>query len=460
MKLPRIAYIAIAGICLYLALQLPHRQSESICEAANNLDRISCGQNIILTPADGGKSQTNKVAGFDAFKQKDFSKAFELLNKDWQLTKDPETLLALSNAKILRDRPANVKTIAVVIPRSGAPKFVAANILKGVAAAQQEWNEKNNGWKLLVAIADDSNDPQVGKKIAEELVKHQDILAVLGHYSSTVTVSVKDIYQQAKTVLLSATSTSDELTQDPENPNNYFFRVLGSTQVSAEHLAQKWRSQPGKIVLFYTPNKKFSGSFRKAFFTYVPSSNIVREFDLSNRHNAAQELALAKAAGATTIVIIPDAFTDANELERLFAVIKVNQGQMPILGTSIVRDAYLFKFSSAQLKNLVVTIPVHPTDRRFIDQMRLNQAPDWWGAKDQIHDRIINSYDAMQVLLAALDKSTDRSTVRPTIASPRFSVWGITGKISFHGSERAEKIDSLVSPTSCDDYKCNFHVVN
>jgi len=77
MKLPRIAYIAIAGICLYLALQLPHRQSESICEAANNLDRISCGQNIILTPADGGKSQTNKVAGFDAFKQKDFSKAFE-----------------------------------------------------------------------------------------------------------------------------------------------------------------------------------------------------------------------------------------------------------------------------------------------------------------------------------------------------------------------------------------------
>jgi len=432
MKLPRIAYIAIAGLGLYLAVHLPHIEyTEPICETANNLDRISCGQHIILTPPDGGKSQTNKIAGFDAFKQKDFNKAVDYLDKDWKLTKDPETLIALSNAKILRDRPANVKTIAVVIPRSGTPEFVAANILKGVAAAQQEWNQKNNRWQLLVVIADDKNDPQEGKRIAEELVKHQEILAVLGHYSSTVTVNVKDIYQNAKTVLLSATSTSDELTnQNAEDPNNYFFRVIDSTKVSAKHLAQKCQSEPGKIVLFFTPNKKFSESFRKEFFTHVPPSNVVQEFDLSNRNNAAQELADAKEAGATKIVIIPDAFTDANERERVLAVIKANQGQMPILGASIVRDTYLFKLNSAQLKNLIVTIPVHPTDRQFIDEMRLKQAPNWWGTKEQIHDRIINSYDGMQVLLTALDRSTDRSSVRQTIATPGFSVQGITKKLA------------------------------
>jgi ABC-type branched-subunit amino acid transport system substrate-binding protein len=190
----------------------------------------------------------------------------------------------------------------------------------------------------------------------------------------------------------------------------------------------------------------------------VPPSNIVREFDLSNRNNAAQELAIDKAAGATTIVIISDAFTDANERERVFAVIKANQGQMPILGASIVRDAYLFKFTPAQLKNIVITIPVHPSDRQFIDAARLNQAPNWWGDKAQIHDRIIDSYDGMQVLLAALAKSTDRQAVRHAIATPGLNVQGITGKISFHGSDRAEKIDSLVTPINCDETKCNFQV--
>jgi ABC-type branched-subunit amino acid transport system substrate-binding protein len=465
-RFPRIVYIAIAGICLYLAISLSHcgqQSTESICDAAQNLDRLSCGQNIILTPADGGQSQPDKIAGFAAFKQKDFSKAINYLKKDWEATKDPETLIALSNATILRDRPTNVKTIAVVVPRSGSPVFIATSIIKGAAAAQQEWNNnQNHQWKLLLALADDSNQPESGKKIAAELVKHQDVLATLGHYSSTVTVEVKDIYQQAKTVLLSATATADELTDpDEEDPNNYFFRVLGSTQVSAHHLAQKWAIAKDKIALFYTPDKKYSASFRKAFFSHVPKESVVQEFDLSNLHDAVQELAAAKAAGAKAIVLIPDAFTTANERSRVLAVIKANQGELPIFGASPVRDAFLFKLNPQSLKNLIITIPLHPSDRQFIDAARLNQAPNWWGVKSQLHERIINSFDGMQILLAALDKSTDRKTVRQTIAAPGFSVQGITGKISFNGSDRAQKIDSLVTPINCTEKDgCNFQLVN
>jgi ABC-type branched-subunit amino acid transport system substrate-binding protein len=461
MKLPRIVYLAIAGICLYLAINLSHcgqQSAESICDAAYNLDRISCGEEIILIPP-GGKDQREKEDGFAAIKRKDFRQGIESLQKDWDLSKDPETLIALNNAKILRDRPSNLKTIAVVVPSSKTPQYVPVSILKGVAEAQREWNQTDRGWKLLIAIADDNNDPAKGKQIAEELVKHPDILAVLGHYSSNVTVNVKDVYNQARTVLLSATATSDELTSKKDD-NNYFFRPVSSTQVSGEHLAKKWAAKPEKIVLFYTPNKKFSESFRKAFLAHVPQTSIVKEFDLSTRNNAAQELALAKAAGAKTIVIIPDAYSEANERDRVLSVIKANQGQMPILGASIVRDAFLFQVNPLYLKNLVISIPVHPSDQQFIDEARLNQTPNWWGSKSQTHDRIINAYDGMQVLLAALDKSKDRETVRQTIAAPDFSVRGITGKISFNGSDRSEKIDSLVTPTSCDQTKCSLQLVN
>jgi eukaryotic-like serine/threonine-protein kinase len=461
MKLPRIAYLSIAGFFLYAAITVSRggqAQTESICQTALNLDHISCGEEIIIIPPSGGKNRREKQAGFMAIKQQDYGQAIEFLQKDWEQVKDPETLIALNNVKVFQNPKAKSKTIAVVVPSRETPSYVSENILKGVSEAQREWNQADHTWKLQVIIADDSNDPAEGKKIATELVKHPDIFAVLGHYSSTVTVAVKDIYNQAQKLLLSATSTADELTS--QDINNYFFRVTNTTTTSSHHLAQKWATKSDKIALFHTPDRKFSEAFRKAFIAKIPAENIVKEFYLSNRNNAAQELAVAKAAGAKNIVIIPDAYTDENERDRVLSIIKANQGQLPILGASIVRDAYLFQVDPQYLKNLTIAIPVHPSDQQFIDASRLSQSPNWWGTKTQIHDRIINSYDATQVLLAALDKSDNPGAIRQTITDPNFSTRGITGKISFQGSNRAEKISSLVTPTNCNDAKCNFKLVN
>jgi eukaryotic-like serine/threonine-protein kinase len=477
-QVPRIVYIIALGIGLYFflpqiikgcqstppvdpkttATPSPTPAATSICEAAYNLPRISCGEKILF-PADGNRERLNKKNGFAAIKNKEFSTAKDLLQKDFDQNHDPETLYALNNISIFLEHPQNVKTIAVPLPIHGARGYVAVNLMKGISQAQFEWNKSNHGYKLLIAIADDNNEPADAKQIAEELIKHPDILAVLGHYSSNVTVSVKNIYDRAHTVLLSSTSTTDELTSKKDDANNYFFRVTNTTTTSAENLYQKWLKKPEKIVLFYTPGNPFtfSEAFRKAFVAKIPPGTIVKEIPLSDRSNATQDLKIAKDAEAKTIVLDPDAYTNENEFDRVLSVIKANQGQMPILANSIVQDAYLFKVP-AFLKNLVISVPIHPLDRQFIDTAKLGLSPDWWGTKDQIKQRIIYAYDGMQVLLTALDKSTDKETVRKTIATPGFSVQGITGKISFNGSDRAEKIDSLVTPSSCSNADCNFEL--
>jgi eukaryotic-like serine/threonine-protein kinase len=476
-KLPRIVYLIGLGIGLYFfipqiikgckpaptttvskttATPTPTLAATSICEAASK--SISCGGKILFPPR-GNRERINKKDGFAAIKKKDFSKAKELLQKDFDQNHDPETLYALNNATIFLEHPQNVKTIAVPLPIHGAREYVSETLMKGVSQAQFEWNQSNHGYKLLIAIADDNNEPADAKQIAEELTKHPDILAVLGHYSSNVTVSVKNIYDRAHTVLLSSTSTTDELTSNKDDANNYFFRVTNTTTTSAENLYQKWLTKPDKIVLFYTPGKAFSEAFRKAFVAKIPPGTIVKGFLLSDRSKpATQELAIAKAAGAKTIVVVPDAYTDENEIDRVFSVIRDNQGQMPILANSIVQDTYLFKVDPAYLKNLVISVPIHPLDRQFIDTAKLDLSPNWWGTKNQIKQRIIYGYDGMQVLLAALDRSIDRETVRKMIAAPGFSVQGITRKISFNGSDRAEKIDSLVTPNNCDTIDCNFEL--
>jgi ABC-type branched-subunit amino acid transport system substrate-binding protein len=451
MKIPPIGYVVIAGISFYLVTRMiPVASSTSICEAAINMDKVSCGEEIILAPP-GGLSRRDKQAGFAAIKQKDYSQGIDALQKDWDVTKDPETLIALNNAKLTKNPSAKIKTIAVVVPSSQTPIFVATSILKGVSEAQREWNQTDGAWKLRVIIADDRNDPNEAKKIANELVKYPDILAVLGHYSSNVTVNVKDIYQQSKTVLLSATSTADDLTSDDNQ--NYFFRVVSSTKVAAQAMVDNWANKHDKVALFYTPNKKFSESLRKVFLAQISRDRIVKEFDLTSPNNAAQEIAAAKASGAKAIVIFPDGFTDAIERDRVLSIIKANQGQLPILGASIVRDTYFSQIDPKWLKNLVISIPIHAGDRKYIDVGKLNQAPNWWGDKSQLHDRIIDSYDATQVLLSALNKADDRTTVQTVISTPGFNVRGITGKISFKGSNRAEEINSLITP-NCDLKKC------
>jgi ABC-type branched-subunit amino acid transport system substrate-binding protein len=457
MKMPPIGYLGIAAIGIYLVNGLlSFGNAKPLCNAIENLDRIGCGDKILLVPP-GGKSRRDKELGFAAIKLQDYPQAIESLQRDWDVAKDPETLIALNNAKLARTSSPQIKTIAVVVPGSQTPIFVANNLLKGVAAAQQEWNQTDRGWKLRVVIADDSNDPTHGKQVASELVKHSEILAVLGHYSSNVTVNVKDIYQQAKTVLLSPTSTADELT---DLDANYFFRIASSNRISTKVMVTNWANKHERIALFYTSGKKFSESLKQGFLAEFPAERIVKEFDLSVPNNAGLEIAQAKAAGAKAIVLFPDAYTDAIERDRVLSIIKANQGQLPILGNSIVADAYLFQVNPQWLKNLTISVPIHASDRRYIDTGKLNISPNWWGTKSQIHDRIINSYDGMQVLLTALDKSTDRQGIHQTIGSPNFNAHGITGKISFTGSDRTEPIDTLIAP-DCDVDKCEgFKPVN
>jgi branched-chain amino acid transport system substrate-binding protein len=452
-KLPPIAYIAIAlfTLAIFKSLfgfistlsQLP------ICDAANSLLRISCGEEILLNPP-GGLPRRDKKEGFDAIANRDYSQAIEALERDWQVYKDPETLIALNNARLANLPADKIKTIAVVVPSNNTPIFVATNILKGVAEAQREWNKANNSWALRVIIADDSNDVERGKKIAEKLVDLSNILAVFGHYSSNTTVNVKDIYQRGKVVLISPTSTSDKLSS--QDTDNWFFRVVSSNRVSAKLMADKWANQYDKIGLFYTPKKEFSESLRTAFLQQISANRVVAEFDLTISNNAAQEIAQAKAAGAKAIALFPDAYTDPIERDRVLSIIKANQGQLPILGNSILQDAYLFQVPPQNLKNLVISVPVQSEDG-YIDRGRLNRAPNWWGEKSQIHERIINSYDAMQVLLSALDKANNREEVREVLANPNFHVFGLTGKISFNGSDRAQNINSLTTP-KCTDNKC------
>ncbi|MCP2731764.1 ABC transporter substrate-binding protein, partial [Limnofasciculus baicalensis] len=171
----------------------------------NSKNRISLGDKILLDSV----TNSYKEAGIKAVADKNFALAINKFQKSLEITRnDPETLIYLNNAKIGNSKALN---IAVSVP-IGSNINVAQEILRGVAQAQNEVNQHGgiNGMGLKIAIANDDNNPKIGKKLATEFVKNPTILAVVGHNASDVSLAAAEIYQ-GQLVMISPTSFAKTL---------------------------------------------------------------------------------------------------------------------------------------------------------------------------------------------------------------------------------------------------------
>ncbi|MCZ0904915.1 ABC transporter substrate-binding protein, partial [Microcoleus sp. HI-ES] len=98
---------------------------------------------------------------------------------------------------------------------------------------------------------------------ANYLVAQPDILAVIGHYTSDMTVETVDIYNQNQLIAISPGSTTEELTR---KPRKFFFRTAPTTSIEAESLVnQLLLVGEKKAAVFYNPNSPFSASLWEEF---------------------------------------------------------------------------------------------------------------------------------------------------------------------------------------------------
>ncbi len=482
-------YLLIFGFSLVIIISfyLWGSRPPEICAFAKNTPGISCGEKSLLTYPEG-KMSDDKEKGFKLIAQaldrpNLYKQAIEILMKDWERNHDPETAIAIENAKIAdlarQDSKLKIKNIAVVIPVANTPTYIADSLLKGTAYAQQQINQSlDRDWKLRVIIADDNNNPDTAKEIANKLVKREDILAVMGHYSSQVTVPVREIYQANKLVLLSATATSDKLTNN-NSSETFFFRVVPDNKIAAKYIVDNWVKAKMKIALF-SQDKEFSRSLTKNFKDKIkekyPQSNlIINEFNLGkNDRTVAENIDLAQRMGANAIVLFPDAYTGDRETNnKAEQVLKYNNGQLPILANTSVYDRYdddtkrgTRTVKASAYKNVVIGSPWDYSNvkAKYLGGLipkkaakNLPDVPDWWVENgqsiDRLNERLAMAYDATLVLKEALDRSLTRLDVQREISSKHFSVNGVTGKISFQGSDRKETFYSLLIP-DCQDNQC------
>lgn len=381
--------------------------------------RISWGQETLLP---GGASPA-KASGLKALADRRYEQAVAELTTALKSNRnDPEAVIFLNNAQI-GERKSYAIAVAAPI---GSDLAGALELLRGVAQAQAEINRAGgiNGIPLKVAIANDDNDPQVAQQIAETLGKNPEILAVVGHYSSGVTLAVGPIYQEQKLVAISPVSTSVKLS----GFSPYVFRTVPSDYVAAralgDYLLTQWQQQ--NAVVFFNSQSAYSQSLKAEFASVLSlgGGQVLAEVDLSDpSFSAAKSVEQALQQKAQVLMLAADTST----LDKALQVVQVNRKRLNLLAGDDVYALKTLEVGADAAEGMVLAVPWHiqgDPQSPFPQQAR-----QWWGG--DVNWRTALAYDATQALVAALKQNPTRMGVQQTLATPGFTASGASGTVRF-----------------------------
>jgi branched-chain amino acid transport system substrate-binding protein len=427
----------------------------------------------------------NKKKGAEYFAQCDYQKALLRFKDAWQQDRlDPETLIYLNNALLeATKKPYYTIAVAVSIPKNQNSSndddddSRAKEMLRGVAQLQTKINlgllndndpflkyfpdqdfinkKAINGKGLKVVITNDENKELLAKKIASSLSQRPEILGVVGHYPSEMTVATVDIYKENNLVLISPGSTTSELTK---YPRKNFLRTVFSVEQQSPAIAKFLQEKSiKKVVGFYSEGSPFSESFFNSFktiFTSPPFSGTVvklDEFDLGNNFKAEEAIQeLRKRQGKITetigLVLSPKAIGDAEG--DAIKLIKLNNSQNWVIGSWGLRSSRTLE----QIDNLqpfqkfVIAVPwdsLTSPNKNFLKDAKI-----LW-TTTSVNAITALSYDATLALTKALEKANTptRINIREQLKSPEFLVTkGATGTIKFDENGDREKFDENGDP--------------
>jgi branched-chain amino acid transport system substrate-binding protein len=362
---------------------------------------------------------------------------------------DPEALIYLNNARIGKNQ---AYSIAVPVPIS-TEETTAKEILRGVAQAQSEINQQGgiNNIPLKVLIVNDHNDPQTAQQVAQELVKDKDILGVVGHFSSGVTLATAPIYEQNKLVAISPSSTAINIA----NAGDYIFRTVPSDRFTSSALAKYLldQLQLSQAAIIYNSQSAYSKSLQETFTTDVLSNGgeVVAEVDLSeNNFNPAEALKTIQAQGAEALVFLNDSAT----VDKAYLLMQLNNRQLPLLGGNSLYKPQTLQIAGEKAEGLVLGVPWDalgsPNTEFTAAARRL------WGG--DVNWRTAMAYDATQVLASGLAQNPSRSGIQEALSQSDFNVSGASGKIKFltSGDRNAAVQLVTVQPGDRSSYGYDF----
>lgn len=290
---------------------------------------------------------------------------------------------------------APIVIIAMVLVFNASPVFAAETIKigdiqtyskltnftfpyrNGWQLALEEVNNAGgiNGRKLEVISRDDAGKPGTAVTVAEELVRKNKVVLLMGTFFSHVGLAVTDFAKRNKVLFVAAEPLSDALVW--AKGNRYTFRLRPSTYMQAAMLAEQAAKHPAKRWATIAPNYAYGKdavkSFKKLLKARRPDVEFVAEqWPALFKINAGSEIQALKNARPEAIYNV----TFGGDLAKF------------------VREGSLRGF----FKDIFV-VSLLTGEPEYLDPLK-NEAPEgwlvtgypWYDIKTEAHTKFLEAY--------------------------------------------------------------------
>jgi branched-chain amino acid transport system substrate-binding protein len=304
---------------------------------------------------------------------------------------------------------------------------------QGLDLAVEEVNAAGGiqGRRIRLLKEDDRRSVNEGLLVAQRLAENPDVVAVVGHLNSYVSLPAAAIYDAAGLVFVSPTSTSPDLTAQGYRQ---LFRVIFTDHDVGREMAEFAAGRGYRKVAIYYVRNAYGLSLANAFEERAKDLGVrVVQRASYGEQGAAQEgmgfhrtLREWKQAELDAIFLagqVPEAGV-------LIASARREGITIPILGSDAMSSQGLITAGGAAVEGTVVPVPFHPEvetpeGRRFAQafQARYGTPPDAAAAL---------AYDAVMLLAHAMRRSRSSSSSAIARTLHELRDWpGVTGRLSF-----------------------------
>lgn len=221
---------------------------------------------------------------------------------------------AATMAPALAARAAEALKLGVLVPMTGATASDGARLLKAHELAAREINESGGlkglgGAKVELVVADTQSKPEVARSEAERLISRAGVSALMGAWSSAVTIPSMQVAERYRTPYIVTSAVTDSIT---EQKLQFVFRVSPKGSWAAKDVISfiKYLREKGakidKVGLAYEDGA-FGQTVSKGYKAGLPEQGIAivaEETFRTGSPDLATQAAKLKSSGADMVLIV------------------------------------------------------------------------------------------------------------------------------------------------------------
>jgi branched-chain amino acid transport system substrate-binding protein len=310
---------------------------------------------------------------------------------------------------------------------------------EGVELAVNEINQNGGikSKKLEIIMNDDEASVAKGMAVAQSYAENKDMVAVIGHRNSSISIPASRIYEDAGLVMLSPASTAPELT---EQGYNFIFRNIPSDDEITRQLAIFAAHSGHKRMVIYYSDDSYGRGLANSFEDHAGKDGvyIVDRFSYYGKLTDLERLHQKWKALDFDGVFIAQALPGGAEF-----IAEAGQAgiTVPFIGGNALDSPMLYDIAGKYAEGTVIGTIFNPLESRpevesFIKsfKQKYNQSPTAYSAQ---------GYDAVKLLAAAIEKSN--STNPSVIADQLRKLNNYPGVAGYHTfNDNGDDIGKLV----------------